>query len=96
MCFFVRYKHEGGGYRVWVPKGELSSSLEIVFYEAGLAPATLNDSRPQPADKDEPTTSPTEGVASCVRSTRASLTVHGLTPRQRTTMDQRQHLIRAS
>ena len=40
-------------------KGKLSSSLEIlVFFEDGLPPPTLNDSHPQPADEDEPTTQP--------------------------------------
>ena len=51
-CFFVGYKYEGGGYRVWDPKRQvIVESRDLVFFEDGLPPPTLNDSRPQPADE---------------------------------------------
>ena len=33
-------------------------SKDLVFVDDGLPPPTFNDSRPQPADEDEPTTPP--------------------------------------
>ena len=44
MCFFVGYKYEGGGDQIWDPKRRVTP--------------TLNNSRPQPADEDEPTAQP--------------------------------------
>src|SRR5882757_4515829 len=42
MCFFVGYKYEGGGYRVWDPKCRVVvESRVIVFFEDGLPPPTL-------------------------------------------------------
>ena len=62
ICFFVGYKYEGGGYRVWDPKRRVVvESRDLVFVEDGLPPPTLNDSRPQPIDEDEPTTQPALG-----------------------------------
>ena len=50
MCFFVGYKYEGGGYRVRDPKRQvIVESRDLVFFEDGLPPPTLNDLRPQPA-----------------------------------------------
>jgi len=54
MCFFVGYKYEGGGYRVWDPrKGVVVESRDVVFFEDGLPPPTLNESHQQSADADE-------------------------------------------
>ena len=54
------YKYEGGGYRVWDPKRRVVvEPKDLVFFEDGLPPPTLNDSRPQLIDEDEPTTQPT-------------------------------------
>ena len=51
------YKYEGGGYRVWDPKRRVVVKCkDLVFFEDGLPPPTLNDSRPQLIDEDEPTT----------------------------------------
>jgi len=41
ICFFVGYKYEGGGYRVWDPrKGVVVESRDVVFKEDGLPPPT--------------------------------------------------------
>ena len=85
ICFFVGYKYEGGGYRVWDPKRRVVvESRDLIFFEDGLLPPTLNDSRPQPIDEDDNphlTTPPNRRRCqlSCVRSIRADLIVHGLT-----------------
>ena len=68
-------------------KGELSSSPEI--YEDGLLPPTLNDSRPQPIDEDEPTTQPALDYTTEPTTLSAELRQIHPAPRQRTTMDQR-------
>ena len=53
------YKYEGGGYRVWDPKRRVVvESKDLVFFDDGLPPPTLNDSRSQLIDEDEPTTQP--------------------------------------
>ena len=52
MCFFVGYKYQGG-YRVWDPKRRVVvKSRDIVFFEDGLPPPTLNTPKP-PTDDDE-------------------------------------------
>jgi len=57
MCFFVSYKYDGGGYRVWDPKRRVvAESRDIVFFEDGLPPPTLNDLPPRPVDEDESVT----------------------------------------
>jgi hypothetical protein len=57
MCFFVGYKYEGGGYRVWDPKRRVVlESRDVVFFEDGLPPPTLNNLSSQLVDEDEPVT----------------------------------------
>ena len=59
MCFFIGYKYEGGGYRVWDPKRRVVvESKDIVFFEDGLPPPTLNEARLQQNDADEPVAQP--------------------------------------
>jgi transposase InsO family protein len=59
MCFFVGYKYEGGGYRVWDPKRRVVlESRDVVFFEDGLPPPTLNNLSSQLVDDDEPVTQP--------------------------------------
>jgi len=54
MCFFVSHKYEGGGYRVWdLRKGVVVESRNVVFFEDGLPPPTLNESHQQSADADK-------------------------------------------
>ena len=57
MCFFVWYKYEGGGYQVWDPKRRVVVESKYLAFRS--PPPTLNDSRPQPVDEDEPTVQPT-------------------------------------
>jgi len=59
MCFFVGYKYEGGGYRVWDPKRRVVvESRDILFFEDGLPPPTLGKSHPQHDDEDNPVVQP--------------------------------------
>ena len=52
MCYFVDYKYDGGGYRVWDPKRRVvAESKDIVFFEDGLPSPTFNDYRPGPSTK---------------------------------------------
>ena len=54
MCFFVGYKYDGG-YRVWDPKKRVVfESRDVVFFEDGLPPPTLNQSTTRPEDAAEP------------------------------------------
>ena len=46
----------GGGYQVWdLKRRVVVESRDLVFVEDGLPPPTLNGSRPQPTNEDEPT-----------------------------------------
>jgi len=60
MCFFVGYKYEGGGYRVWDLKRQVVvESRDIIFFEEGLPSPTLNNPPLRPVDEDEQVTPPT-------------------------------------
>ena len=103
MCFFVGYKYKEGGYQVWVPKRRVVVEFrDFVFFEDGLPPPTLNGSRPQPADEDEPTAQP---APDCTTEP-PTLPARQMHPRRPycerphwtrcTTMDRQRHLICAS
>jgi len=54
ICFFVGYKYDGSGYRVWDPKRRVVvESRDIAFFEDSLLSPTLNDLPPRPVDEDE-------------------------------------------
>ena len=59
MCFFVEYKYKEGGYQVWdLKRRAVVEFRDIVLFEDGLPPPTLNGSRPQPTNEDEPIAQP--------------------------------------
>ena len=59
MCFFVGYKYDRGGCRVWDPKRRVVvESRDIGFFEDDLPSPTLNDLPPRPVDEGEPVTQP--------------------------------------
>ena len=55
MCFFVGYKYNGGGYKVWDLKRRVVAE-HCVFFEDGLPSPTLNDLPPRPVDEDKSVT----------------------------------------
>ena len=57
MCFFVGHKYATGfGTQ---KRRVVVESRDLGFFEDGLLPPTLNGSRPQPTNEDEPTAQPT-------------------------------------
>jgi len=60
MCFFVGYKYDGGGYRVWDPKRRVVAESRDCFlnFEDSLPSPTLNDLPPRSVDEDESVTQP--------------------------------------
>ena len=58
MCFFVGYKYDGGGYRVWDPKRRVvAESRDVVFFEQ-LAVAHSQQPTALPVDEGESVTQP--------------------------------------
>ena len=58
MCFFVGYKYNGRGYRVWVPKRRVvAESRDVVFFER-LAVAHSHQPTALPVDEGESVTRP--------------------------------------